>query len=196
MKFKALLLSTVLSLATLQQVSAFGIQVGPFSLQLGGVRINRALLKEEPVCYAIEKQKQLELLIKSVETSKLERKISIQRVVIEPYLFGLKEGQPIIQGNIISQKMVKEITVKYGEDESDFDDDDEEERDYYINKYKKSGIFGKLSFFKDRNEVKTFDIQDVLDLYVLEDSHFDVPKSLENLKTENVEVICRINSSK
>lgn len=193
MKFKAFMLSTVLSLATIQQVSAVGIQVGPFSLQLGGVRVNRALLKEEPVCYAIEKQKQLELLIKSVETSKLERKVSIQRVVIEPYLFGLKEGQPIIQGNIISQKMVKEITVKYGENESDFDADDEE-REYYINKYKdkKSGIFGKLSFFKDKNDVKTFDIQDVLDLYVLEDSHFDVPKNLENLKTENVEVICRI----
>ena len=180
----ALLLTSALS------AEAFGINLGPFSLQFnvdGTYYANdhRDVL-DSPICVAITNQKRLDLIVEGKETiNDREMRITTKRIVVEPYAFGVtKDNRPILQGNIISEKLIKEVNVKYGEDKFSGSDSWENKADGYFSGWFKS------------DKSKTIDVSKISNLYVIGESHFDAPKDFKGLNEEGARVICELPVNK
>ncbi len=187
---KSLTVGSLLFIST-AYANGFGLYVGPFDLQFNGGETyyvdNHREMVDNPICYAISHQKRLEMLVESSEkTNAKEIKIAVKKLVVEPYAFLVtKDGKPALRGNIISEKMVKEIAIKYGEDK--FDHDDEE-----VSWQKKKGYFS--GWFKS-DKSQTVDIRRVSRLQVIEDSHFDAPKNYKEIKEDGVQIICQLSAA-
>ncbi len=169
----ALLLSSTIS------AQEFGFNIGPFSLLFNAG--HRAYL-DAPICYAISNQKRLEIIVENKEkTSEKEIKITVKMLIIEPYAFGVTgEEKPVLQGNVVEEKLVKEVSVKYGE---------ERFKDAYQELGEKEGIFS--GWFKTSKN-QTIDVRKITNLDVIEDSHFDIPKNYKGPKREEMHVICQL----
>lgn len=180
----ALLLTSALS------ADGFGVNLGPFSLQFNvdGTYYaddHRDVL-DSPICIAISNQKRIDVIVEGKEKiNEREMRITTKRIVVEPYAFGVtKEGRPILQGNVISEKLIKEVTVKYGDDKFAGSESWESKADGYFSGWFKS----------DKSE--KIDISKISNLYVIGDSHFDAPKNFKGLQEENVRVICQLPVNK
>lgn len=165
----------------------FGFNVGPFNLQFGGygadyVPNDRNAL-DQPICYAISHQNRLDIAVEGVEiVNSKEKKIVSKRLIVEPYAFGVtREGKPILRGNIIEEKLIKEVTVKYGDEKFEEAAVSKDDKD-------KGYFSGKLSTDKNQN----IDIRKVVEIKVLKDWHFDAPKDYKGLNDENIQVICQL----
>ena len=164
----------------------FGFNIGPFSMQfnVGGTYYaqDHKDILDFPLCYAISNLKKVDMVVEAEEKiNAKETKFITKRLVVEPHAFGVtKEGHPILRGNIISEKLIKEVTVKYGEDKSSDDTKWAKKEDYFFSGWFKSE--------RDQN----IDIQKISNLYVIQESHFDAPKDYKGLKDENIQVICQL----
>ena len=187
MKFlKSLVLMSSL-LASSVYGAGFGFNVGPFNMQFNAfegeyVANNRSAL-DSPICNAISNHKQLEITVEGVETvSTKEKKIVVKTLIVEPYAFGItKDGKPVLRGNVVDEKLVKEVTLKYGEDKFD--------ESSVSSKQKDKGFFSGM-FSNDKN--KNIDIRKIRDIQVIDDSHFDAPKDYKGVNDDNIQVVCQL----
>jgi hypothetical protein len=169
----------------------FGFDLGPFNLQLdapvGGYIEDRDSIVDDPICYAISHQQRLSITVEGMENiSTKERKIVTKQVIVEPYAFGVREsGAPVLRGNVVEDKMIKEITVKTGEDTFYSPQVLENDQD--------KGFFS-ATFQSDTKA--NIDVRKVTKIEVIEESHFDVPKDFKGLQEEGVEVICQLPIAK
>lgn len=173
----------------------FGVKLGPFELELGGgIASNRKVILEDPICYAIRTRKLLELIMEWEETNRNETIIITKKVTIEPYLFGrTKDGQPIIRGNVVADTVIKEITVKYPDDERDFHDEDsnEEKEEGFF-----SGLFRSSKKGQTKSDLDTLNVQKIVSVNVIEQSNFNPPKDFKGIFEDDVaEVICSVTLS-
>lgn len=118
-----------------------------------------------------------------------EFKKTIKKVTVQPYLFGKnKEGQPILRGNDVAEKMLKEITIKYcdgAEEDSETAERKQEDEGYF------SGWFHRKEPKKDT--VNTINVRKVTHFRVIEGSHFEPPKDYKEIFEDDVtEVICAV----
>lgn len=221
MKFpKTLLLTSLLLANSAYAADAAGFNVGSFNMEFNPVgheyQINnggkwenhyipnsRAFL-ENPICYAIANLKRLEIVIDLNEyISPKELKITIKKLTVEPYAFGLaKDGSLALQGKITAEKMLKEISIKYGEDkfhelivpsaqknksngvQNETEDDSEDYSPLYDTGYYK----GKFISDKDTD----IDIRRIRWVQVIENSHFEVPKDFKQVIDDSMQVICQL----
>lgn len=187
-------LMMVLGAFTLLSSTAYGlgVQIGPFDFGLGRYRGTDAprAVSYDPICTAIARRMPLEMNVEWFEkVSNEEKKITTKRIVIEPYLFGKKkDGQLILRGNVVSEKLVKEVTIKRGEGASgeiDINEDGPADEATYAGTY--SSTSG--------NGVNTLNIQRVSGIRVL-DKSFDPPKDFNEVFKDDVAVvICTVNST-
>ena len=165
----------------------FGFNIGPFNMQFdmeGTYYANdHKDVLDSPLCYAIANQKYVDMIVEGQEkVNANELKIIKKRLVVAPYAFAVTQaGKPMLQGNIISEKLIKEVTVKYGEDK--FGDKE------WSDKKDEQGFFS--GWFKS-DKSQTIDIQKITNVFVVNDSHFDVPKNFKGYKGDNVKVICQL----
>lgn len=187
MKFlKSMMLASAL-LAGSVYGDGFGFNVGPFNMQFytgGGeyVAISRSVL-DSPVCRAISNQKRLEIIIEVAENvSTKEKKIVTEKLIVEPYAFGItKDGKPVLRGNVVEEKLVREVSLKYGDDQFD--------ETSVSAKQKDKGFFSGL-FSSDKS--KNIDIRKVVAVKVIEDSHFDAPKDYKGITDDSIQVLCQL----
>lgn len=183
--FQTLVLSSVL-FAGSAHADGFGFNLGPFNLQFnasnGYVEGERSML-DTPICNAITNQKRLEITVQGTEkVSSKEQKKIIKNLIIEPYAFGVTtDGKPVLRGNVVEEKLVKEVSIKYGDDEFD--------EPTAASKKKEKGFFSGM-FSSDKNRV--LDVRKIVEIKVLPGSHFDVPKNYKSLKDDHVQVICEL----
>lgn len=182
---KIFALSSVLFAGAIQ-ADGFGFNIGPFSLQLnagGDYGYTQQDVLDNPICYAIANQKRLGMIVEVTEkVSTKEMKIITKKIVVEPYAFGVTtDGKPVLRGVVTEDKLLKEVTVRYGEDA--FSEDtkgwERKERGYF------SGWFKS-------DKSQNIDIQKLSDVRVIESSHFEAPKDYQGLKEANVKVICQL----
>lgn len=183
-------LLSVLFLTSALNADGFGINLGPFSLQFNvdGTYYaddHRDVL-DSPICVAISNQKRLDLIVEGKERlNDREMRITTKRIVVEPYAFGVtKENRPVLQGNVISEKLIKEVTVKYGEDKFTGSENWENRAEGYFSGWFKSDKSQKI------------DVSKISNLYVIGDSHFDAPKDFKGLQEEGARVICQLPVNK
>lgn len=165
----------------------FGFNIGPFDLHFnvdGPYRSEtlRGTLND-PICSAIVHRNRLEIIVEGAEKiNSKELKVVTKKLIVEPHAFGVtQEGVPILHGDVINEKLVKEVTIRYGEDQFDeMSNPPDQKRRGYL-----SGFFKS-----DKNH--TIDIRKVSDLQILTDSHFDAPRNYKGVKEENVRVICEL----
>lgn len=188
-RFTSILMSTAIFVTVnYAQADGFGFGIGPFSIFFNGsdrdYYISNRMVLDDPICHAIENQERLELIVEGAENvSSKERKIVTKRLIVEPYVFGItREGKPVLRGNIVEDKLVKEVTVKFGEDKFD--------ETQVSSEGKSKGFFSGL-FSSDKSE--NIDIRKVSSVQVLRNSHFDVPKNYKLLQEEGVRVICQVS---
>lgn len=164
-----------------------GISVGPFDLNFGvsydTYAVTHRHFLDNPICNAITDQNRLEIILEQAENvSTKEKKIVTKKIIVEPYAFGVtREGRPILRGNVVEEKLIKEITLKYGDeqfDESTIASDD-----------KKDGFLSGL-FTSDKNI--NIDIRRIAQIQVINGSHFDVPKDYKGITDTNIRVICQL----
>ncbi len=166
-------------------LSAFEIGVGPFKLNLGGDAIDyprRAEFIDYPICYAIREQKQLAMIVETKETvSKNEFKISIKRVVIEPYAYGFsRDDLPLLSGNLVSEKLIREVYLKYGDDYNNNTATNQNKRP----------LNGRLA---SNNREATFELNSISHIRVMENSHFNLPASFSEKMTADFQrFVCQI----
>lgn len=196
MKVKPILtfVGTILALTLVTvDAKALTLDLGPFELQLGGSLTNRNRADlDDPICDAIFLHKRLELVLESDDSSKNERKLVTKRIIVEPYLFGIdKNDRPILRGNIISESLMKEVTVRYGDDEQP----SAEERKN-SDEEKKGSLFGIFSSKKSSNlGVNSLNARKITRIKIIENSHFDAPEK-EDYDGDIKEIICVIQSDK
>lgn len=185
-RLRAIVLGTSLFAGSLV-AQDFNFSLGPFSMQFNVdgsyyAHDHKDIL-DSPLCYAISNQKQLDLVVESKEKiDSKEMKFVTKRLVIEPYAFGMtRDGKPVVQGNVVKETLLKEVTVKFGEEQK-------EDASSWSGK-KEGGFFSGL--FKS-NHTQTIEIQKISNLYVISDSHFDLPKNYEGFKDDTIQVICQI----
>jgi hypothetical protein len=198
MKFLNSIILGALCIAGSSYADGFGINLGPFDLQFGiGPGYNyypdnsfgdtHRFVLHNPICDAISNQQQLGFIVEAKEiVNAKEVRVVTKRVVIEPYVFGVtKEGKPILRGNVISEKLVREVNVKFGEDQ--YGEDQIKES--------KSNDGRSTKWFQSADK-KDIDIQHIDDVNVIEGTHFDAPKNYEGIKDENIRVICQLPVTK
>ena len=184
--FLGFLLSAFLWTGAIAHADGLGFFLGPFSLQFGG-EVNGPTvfsdgMSSDPICRAIVTQKQLELIAEMKENiSDKEFKMVIKRITIEPYLFGMdNRHQPVLKGKIIEEKMIKEVTVKYGEESSESE----------------KNLSGTFQIEKSKGDVSTLNVNRIQRIAVIEDSHFSIPKNYDkNSYNDVVNVICEVGGS-
>jgi hypothetical protein len=96
----------------------------------------------------------------------------------------------VLRGNIVNEKLIKEVSIKYGEDKFG---DGEDANDW--SDRKEDGFFSGW-FKSDKSQNTDIDIQKISNLYVINDSHFDAPKNYKGLKDDNIHVICQLPISR
>ena len=130
MKMKKSLLIASLSSILLTNPSyaeEIGIDAGPFDLHFSESfsgfnnfvnEPNRVIVLDSPICRAILQQKKLEFIVETRDKiNDKEMKITTKRVTVEPYAFGFtKDHQPVLRGTVIDEKLIREISIKFGED--------------------------------------------------------------------------------
>jgi hypothetical protein len=204
----ALGLVTMTSL-TFLNAAGFDVELGPFQFQLespipmrvenspnrfhrGKVNNDRNMI-DRPICHAIENQKQIEVsMAVREEIGAKESKITFKKVIINPYQLGInQQGQPVLQGDIVDTKIIKEISIKYGDEK--YKNDDSKRRGRYSGQLRS---FSKNQ--KNNGNEKGIDINSVRIVNVIEDSHFDIPKDIDKqLDTKNdegIQIVCRVPS--
>lgn len=202
-------------------LEGFGLTFGPFDMRFGdesspGYRRNEYPRREEvldnPICRAISQQQQVEFLVELKEKiNAKEMKITTKRVLVDPYAFGFtKEQQPILRGAVVDEKLVREVTIKFGEDQVP----DEKARDNNQNRVSaranesdnisvevknkneeqnNKSFSGVFRSHKSKENVESLNITKVSNLHILENSHFDVPKNLKTLfKDDITQVVCQV----
>lgn len=183
---KAFTLGAVL-LAGSMQAESFGLNLGPFSMQInvdGSYYANDYKdILDNPICQAISNQKQLDMIVESKETiNSKEVKFITKRLIVDPYAFAItSEGKPVLNGSIAHEKLIKEVTIKYGEEKFG-------NSGTWTDK-KEEGFFS--GWFKS-DKGQNIDIQKINNLYVLSASHFEAPKNYKGLKDDNIRVICQL----
>ena len=199
MKLLKLLGLVSLLMASSLCADGIGFGIGPFSLQLGGgpsyytesyvysnngssQNANEAQI-ENPFCYAIMHQNRLQIVVETAEkVNEKEKKITVKKLVVEPYAFGItREGKTVLNGIVISDKLVKEVTIKSGDEKGDDEDT------LYAEKKK-----GRFSGWFKSDKSQNIDIQEIRDIKVLEDSHFVAPKKYKGMNEKDVKVICEL----
>lgn len=191
MKMLSSLILGSLLLTSSIQAQDFGFNLGPFSMQFNVGSSYYAKdhmdILDAPICNAISNQKQLDVIVESKEKiNSKEVRMTTKRLTIEPYAFGVTlDGKPVLNGNIISEKLIKEVTVKFGE-EMDGDNGN-------WSNDKKEGFFS--GWFKTEKN-KTIDLEKISNLYVINNSHFDAPKDYKGLNDANIRVICQLPIAK
>ncbi len=180
----------------------FDFGAGPFSLQFGYGDGNgngdgngggyimqqdtRADRLDNPICMAISHQQRLAITVVSKEiVSTKEKKVVIKKLIIEPYAFGTtQDGKPVLKGNVVEDKTVKEVSVTYGEDK--FNKQDESKG----NTPQKKGFFSGMF---SSNSGSNIDISKIGELEIVENSHFDVPKDFKGFQPDDkVQIICEL----
>jgi hypothetical protein len=187
MKLRNLLIIALFSTGCLQGA---GVSFGPFNFEFSagfddsfgpGMRLSGRLY--DPICRAITQQKKLQFVSLSREKiNDNEIKFTTKIVTVEPYAYGFtKEKQPVLRGAVTEEKLLKEVTVKSGDDMSDDQRDDE-------------GYFaGYFRSPKSQGGVESLDVTKVRDVRVIEDSHFDAPKDLGSIFKEDIaQVVCQV----
>lgn len=166
----------------------FGFSLGPFSLLFGSfdgdyLVAHRRVL-DNPICYAISQRKKLEIIVEGAEVvNSKEKKIVTKEVTVEPYAFGINEDhKPFLKGKVVEEKLLKEVTVKYGEEQ--FDEPSITVKD----KDKKTGFFGLFT----GSGSQSIDIRQIAQLRVIEDSSFEAPKDYKSVRGPNIDVICEL----
>lgn len=172
----------------------FGFNIGPFDLQFGvgsdgyyesgyegiynqGRYVQRNAVLDNPICDAISHQQQLGFTVEGREVvNTKEVKIITKHLIVEPYAFGVtRDGKPVLRGKVIDEKLVKEVSVKFGEERFD-----EPKKD--------SAMSG---WFHSSDKVN-IDIQNIRDIQIISGSHFDAPKDFEGIRDDNIRVICQL----
>lgn len=164
----------------------FGFDLGPFSLQLGGWPsggpvITQADIGADPICRAIMQHKLLHITVQGKEkVSDTEVKIVTKQITIEPYLFGTNNRhQPVIKGKVVEEKMIKEVTIKFGDENA-----------ANLSEGTLTGVFEPEKATGDGTSLNLDRIQQIL---VIEDSHFDAPAGYNpDAYSDIVNVICEI----
>lgn len=186
MRFLNLLAFGISLVSSSAYAEGIGFNIGPFSMQfnVGGTYYaeDHKDILDFPLCFAISNLKQVDMVVEAEEKiSSTESRFTTKRILVEPYAFGVtKEGQPVLRGNIVSEKLIKEVIVKYGEDKFN------EEGKWS----KKEGNFFSGWFKSDTSQ--NIDIQKISNIFVLQNSHFDAPKNYKGLRDENIQVICQL----
>lgn len=163
-----------------------GFNIGPFSMQfnVGGTYYaeDHKDILDFPLCFAISNQKQVDMVVEAEQKlNAKETRFTTKRILVEPYAFGVtKQGQPILRGNIVKEKLIKEVTIKYGEDKFNEEGKWSKKEENFFSGWFKSD--------KDQN----IDIQKISNLYVIQGSHFDAPKNYKGITDENIQVICQL----
>ena len=156
--------------------TAFGIQIGPFSLQLGeDVRADRFSILDTPICHAIRAHKQVEVILE-IKDKLNDQEFSsiIKKVIVEPYLLGIDQtGRPILKGNIVKEEVLKEVTVKYPQ----------------MKKGQEGVLSGFFNFTGKSGEKNVIGIDQIRDVQVLQDSSVQVPDNLQEL-AKDIQVLC------
>lgn len=157
-------------------VSAFGIQIGPFSLQLGKeVHADRVSILDTPVCHAIRNHKQIEVILEIKEkVNDQEFSSVIKKVLVEPYLLGIDQtGQPVLKGNIVKEDVLKDVNVKYPQ----------------MKRGKEGVLSGFFHFTGKGGETNVINIDQIRDVQVIQDSSVKVPDNLQEL-AKDIQVLC------
>lgn len=167
-----------------------GFNIGPFSMQFnldGSYYANdhRDVL-DSPICYAIENHKKLDMIVESHEkVSSKEFRIVTKKLIVAPYAFGItQDGKPVLNGSVTNEKLIKEVTIKYGDDQIDIAAEDsagKEDRGFF------SG------WFKSEKS-ENIDIRKISNLFVINDSRFDMPRDYKSIKGDKVRVICEVQT--
>ena len=188
---KNLTIASILFASAAASADGIGFNIGPFSLQLNSGEVyyandHRDVL-DSPICYAIANQKRLGLVLEvKVKVSANEIKITTKRLVVEPYAFGMtSEGKPVLKGNVVEEKLIKEVAVKYGENE--FEDS------WDSSGWKKKGYFS--GWFKS-DKSQNIDIEKLTDVHVINNSYFDAPKNFKGFNDDKIQVICQLPVTK
>lgn len=157
-------------------VSAFQIQLGPFSLQVGdGVHADRVSILDTPVCHAIRTHRQIEVILELNEkVNEQEFSSIIKKVVVEPYVLGIdSSGRPVLKGNIVKEDVLKEINVKYPQ----------------IKKGTEGVLSGYFNYTTSNGEKNTINIDQIRDVQVLQQTSVKVPDNLQDL-AKDLQVLC------
>lgn len=161
----------------------FGFNLGPFSMQFNvyADRNDYRATFTDPFCFAIAQQKQIEMVVEGTEKlNAREIKIVTKKLIVEPYAFAIaRDGKPLLNGNVAEEKLVREVTVKYGEDRFEEETAEKTGKGFF------SGLFNS-------DKSKNIDIRRVSDIRIIENSHFDAPKDFKGLQDNNVRVICQL----
>lgn len=181
---KSLIIASML-VAGSAYADGFGFDLGLFNMHFGAsqpeyMSSNRNVL-ENPICQAISNQEQIEFTVRGVENiNAKERKMITKTIIVEPYAFGVtNDGKPVLRGKVVSEKLVREVTVKFGEDKFDDKADASKDKGYFTGKF-------------SSDTKKNIDISRVSDIHIVDNSHFDAPKDYKALKDDNVRVICQL----
>jgi hypothetical protein len=166
-----------------------GFDLGPFDLEFGaapsGYVAERGIRLDNPLCFAIDHQKRVALIMELKETlNSKEMKIVTKKLVVDPYAFGFtREKKPILRGNVVGEKELKQVTIKYADDE--FDDA----------QASKAGQNWFTGWFTSKEKLSTIDISKVISIEIIDDSYFTVPDNLSTtFKDEIYEVVCQVHS--
>ena len=161
----------------------FGFDLGPFNMHFNAsepdfLTSNRSML-QNPVCQAITNRNQIEFTVQGSEViNAKEKKMVTKSLILEPYAFGItNDGRPALRGKVVKEKLIREVTVKFGDDK--FDESAPKEKGYFTGK-----------FSSDTN--KNIDISRVSDIRVLDDVQFDAPKDFKGIREDNFQVICQL----
>lgn len=187
MKYLTSLILSALLLSSSAFAEGFGFNVGPFDMQIDATGFydehDKKDLLDHPICYAIFNQKRLDMVVEGKEmVNSKEIKFITKRLIIEPYVFGMTQDEkPVLRGNVVSEKFIKEVTIRYGEDHFAESGKGSER--------KEKGFFS--GWFKS-DKSQNIDIETLSNLHVVNDSHFDVPEDYKGLKDDNIRVICQL----
>lgn len=155
-------------------VSGLGIQVGPFSIELGGgIHADRGRILGNPVCHAIKNHKQMEVVL-VVDTKVNDQEFSsvTKKVLFEPYLVGVDvSGIPVLKGNILKEEILKEVSVKYAKGSEEV-----EKRPFF-------------TFSTQDGEKGTINFDQIRGVRIIPDSNVEVPDNLKDL-TGDLDVLC------
>ena len=121
-----------------------------------------------------------------------EIKITTKKIIINPYVFGLNKNQHlVIRAQVADEKVLKEVTVKYSDEEKA----DQQQKDIAANDAdQQQKDVAKAPVIPAKGETGEIDIFQIRNIRVMEDSHFDAPKDFDKIFKDTLsQVFCHIN---
>jgi hypothetical protein len=205
MHFNWLVITTVGAfLTTASTLFGLGIGLGPFQLDLDGGFVDerigdpiivqrRVVGFDQPICYAIQKRKLLEMVVEWKEqVSDREVKRTVKQVTLQPYVFGTDQDRRLIlRGNIVAENVLKQVTVKYGdEDQSNTNTKKKDENSAW------SGVFHPAKK-NGESDLSTINVERITQLRVIEQSNFKPPEDFNKIFKGSgiVNIICTVSSA-